>query len=201
MANFRSPNSLAGLVLNRPFMQFDSAFADRLQSRAARRGLAVAFTLAMALAGAFPAWTVWTELARPGDGYYLMLPPRAGLVWALCLFLWIAGWPVAHRLVYLSIRDALPVPGAPFDERQRLVSLRAQAQGRCLAVGAMWITFLIGLVMVLVANSDRLGLYPNLVPLFVWIAASIFLWATSAHHLILAWTLPDAADGDEEDAA
>jgi hypothetical protein len=198
MMTTRRTGGLAGLVLNRPAMQFDSALADRLQSRSARRTVGVLFILAMILAGAFPAWTVWTELARPGDGFYLgILPQRAGLVWAFCLFLWLVGWPVAQRLVFLSIRDALPLPGAPFDERQQLVALRAQAQARCVGVWAMVAAFLIGLAMIFVASSDRIGLHPNVTPLYVWVGATLMFWTMSAHNLILAWTLPEGAHAGE----
>src|SRR5690606_2642301 len=99
--------------------------------------------------------------------------------------------------LFLSVRSALRLPGAPFDERQQLVAMRAEVTARRLTLLAMGTAGVFGLIAIMIATGSTL----NLVPLFAWFYATLFVCAANAPFLVLAWTLrgddPDDAEAAE----
>ncbi len=189
--------ALTGWLLNRPALQFDSVLANRLQTACARRATTMFVLLAAVPVGAFVAWSVWTIIAPPGSSdYWFIFSPDPGVLWTALLMLLLLGWPVVQRLLFLAVRSALPLPGVPFDERQRLVAMRAEVVARRLTLLAMGGAGVAGMAMILIGAA---GSSVNLAPLFAWVFSTLFVCAANAHFLVLGWTLSGDDDAEAED--
>lgn len=178
-------------VLNWPTMRFNSRFADRLQTRRARRMIAALYLAGMAGVGGFVAWIAAMFLPQAGSAQPQAFP---AVFWVLSVIGLGFGLPLVQRLLFLSIRGALPLESATFDERQQQLLLAAEATARRLTLIAMGVAFLAGFYMLLAATSA----WPYSTPLYAGAGITLFAWAASAHHLVLAWRLQDdREEGDE----
>ena len=184
-----------GWLLNRPWLRFDSVLANRLQSTGARRLTVMLVLLASIAAGAFVAWGAWSEIAEPGDGSYWIFPRQFGFAGMALLILYsLLAWPVIQRLLFLSVRSTLRLPGAPFDERQQLVAMGAEVAARRLTLLAMGAAGAVGAIVILIGTRTSTL---NLVPAYAGLFATLFVCAANSHLMVLAWTL---RDDDPEDA-
>jgi hypothetical protein len=188
---------LAGWVLKRGFLQFDSRFADTLQRRTARRALAVGSLLFLVILGLPPAWMIWTALSvmdgvglSDGARWHLIFP-ASGPYWlvyaAATLLIYFFLAPIWERMLYLAVRFAIPVPGYTFDEHQQAVMAHARVAAQPFVLAAMIVAMVLGTGMTAAASAG----WSTSVPLYVWVCATIGLSATSTPLLLLAWRLPD----------
>ncbi len=192
-----SERLLAGRILDLRLMQFDSAFADALQKRPARRALVVGSLAFIVMLGVPPAWLTWTALSALGDlglsdgSRWHLIFPASGPWWlayaALTVLIYFFLLPIWERTLYLAVRFAIPVPGFAFDEHQRSVLEAARAATRPWLVVTTIAAMVLGVVMIVAASQGGFAS----APVYVWACITMLLSALMAPLLLLAWRLPD----------
>lgn len=174
---------------------FDGRLADRMQNRSARRAAAILYVLLLVVFGSLMGWAVWLFVSPADGGMALIFPANGNL--ALVFLSLVVGIiaPVIERVLVMAIRSAIPLAGEPFDERQQQVYAKAQIDARRFVLSAMAVAMVTGLYMLLAMAN---GTAPYSIPLYAWICATLFLVARAAHHVVLAWQLPDEISEDVE---
>ncbi|MEX0297439.1 MAG: hypothetical protein AB3N28_00095 [Kordiimonas sp.] len=167
-------------------LKFDGPLSIRLQTPRMRKTLAILNVVYGTLLGFIPATFAW----------FLITPATAGVWFALACGFSAVMAAVLERLLFISIQTALPIDGKPYDEWQQQLFTSAQVSARKITYFAMVCLVILGLFTTYWGATS--GLLSTVIPLYIWVSASLFFWAYEAPYLILAWRLPDDAETEND---
>ncbi len=165
-------------------LKFDGPLSIKLQAPGMRKTLAVLNVTYGTLLGLIPAIFAW----------FLITPATAGVWFVLACGGSAIAAAVLERLLFISIQTALPIEGKPYDEWQQQLFTSAQIAARKITYFAMACLVIAGLFTTYWGATS--GELEKVIPLYIWISASLFFLAYEAPYLILAWRLPN--DGEAE---